>query len=50
MNKVIKKVCWWIFTICLITTGTISFLLLKGIEWTDPEEGWTAEELAEADS
>lgn len=36
MKKFVKKMFWWIFTICLIITGSISFLLLKGIEWADP--------------
>lgn len=40
MTKFVKKFLWWVFTILLIVTGALSFLLLKGIDWVDPEEGW----------
>lgn len=40
MNKILRKIVWWITTIILIVLGLMIYLLMKVIEWADPEEEW----------
>lgn len=40
MNKHIRKIVWWITTIILIILGFMIYLLMKVIDWADPEDEW----------